>query len=76
MAGKFALTSRIASSRWDRNLLVSANGSAPVEMPIPFKTGLWETSKPVVVELKAGPNILTFARRKTCAKASPSVISH
>jgi hypothetical protein len=61
-AGNHALTSRIASSRWGMNLLVSANGAAPVELPIRFNKGLWETSEPVVVELKAGSNTLIFAR--------------
>lgn len=67
-AGRYELTSRIASSRWDMSLLVSANGSEPVEMPIPFKMGLWETSKQIVVELKAGSNTLTFARPQDMRK--------
>jgi hypothetical protein len=67
-AGKYALTSRMASSRWDMSLLVSANGAEPVEMEIPFKTGLWETSAPVVVELKAGSNTLAFARPEDMRK--------
>jgi len=67
-AGEYALTSRMASSRWDMSLLVSANGAEPVEMEIPFKTGHWETSSPVVIELKAGSNILTFARPEDMRK--------
>jgi hypothetical protein len=67
-AGKYELTSRMASSRWDMSLLVSANGAEPVEMEIPFKTGLWETSKPVMLELKAGSNTLTFARPEDMRK--------
>jgi len=50
------------------SLLVSANGAEPVEMEIPFKTGHWETSSPVVIELKAGSNILTFARPEDMRK--------
>lgn len=67
-AGKYELTSRMASSRWDMSLLVSANGAEPVDMEIPFKTGLWETGKPVIVELKAGSNTLTFARPEDMRK--------
>ena len=67
-AGKYELTSRMASSRWDMSLLVSANGAGPIEMEIPFKTGLWETSAPVIVELKAGSNTLTFARPEDMRK--------
>jgi hypothetical protein len=37
-------------------------------MEIPFKTGLWETGKPVIVELKAGSNTLTFARPEDMRK--------
>lgn len=61
-AGKYELTSRIASSRWDMSLLVSANGTAPVTMAIPFKVGLWETSEPVTIDLKAGTNTLVISR--------------
>jgi hypothetical protein len=44
------------------SLLVSTNGTTPVELPIPFKMGLWETSEPVIVELKAGANTLALSR--------------
>jgi hypothetical protein len=67
-AGKYELTSRMASSRWDMSLLVSANGAETVDMEIPFKTGLWATGKPVIVELKAGSNTLTFARPEDMRK--------
>lgn len=67
-AGKYALTSRMASSRWDMSLLVSANGESPITMLIPFNNGLWETSEPVMVELKAGSNTLTFARPEDMRK--------
>jgi hypothetical protein len=67
-AGKYQLTSRMASSRWDMSLLVSANGAEPVEMEIPFKSGLWASSEPVLVELKAGSNTLTFARPEDMRK--------
>jgi len=67
-AGKYELTSRMASSRWDMSLLISANGAGPVTLPIPFKSGLWETSEPVVIELKVGSNTLTFARPEDIRK--------
>jgi tetratricopeptide (TPR) repeat protein len=61
-AGMYELTARMVSTRWDMNLLVSANGAEPVEMPIPFTRGLWETTAPILVKLEAGANTLTFAR--------------
>ena len=67
-AGKYELTSRMASSRWDMSFLVSANGSAPVSLAIPYKMGLWETSKPIMIDLKAGTNVLTFARPEDMRK--------
>lgn len=67
-AGKYELTSRMASSRWDMSFLVSANGAAPVSLPIPYKMGLWETSKPIVIDLKAGTNILTMSRPEDMRK--------
>jgi hypothetical protein len=67
-AGMYELTARMVSTRWDMNLLVSANGAAPVEMPIPFTRGLWETSAPILVKLEAGTNTLTFARAEDMRK--------
>lgn len=67
-AGKYQLTSRMASSRWDMSLLVSANGAEPVAMEIPFKAGLWATSEPILLELKSGSNTLTFARPEDMRK--------
>jgi hypothetical protein len=67
-AGKYELTSRMASSRWDMSFLVSANGAAAVPFAIPYKMGLWETSKPIVVELKSGSNTITFARPEDMRK--------
>ncbi len=61
-AGRYQLTSRVITSRWDTSLLVSSNGNEPVVMPLPFTVGLWKTTEPIVIELKAGSNTLAFAR--------------
>ncbi len=50
------------------SLLVSANGADPVEMEIPFTSGLWETSEPFLLDLKVGSNTLTFARPEDMRK--------
>ena len=68
MAGKYELTSRMASSRWDMSLLVSVNDASPVTMAIPFNSGLWDTSKPVTINLKAGSNTLVIARSQDMRK--------
>ena len=68
MAGKYELTSRMTSSRWDMSLLVSVNDASPVTMAIPFNSGLWDTSKPVTINLKAGSNTLVIARSQDMRK--------
>ena len=67
-AGRYQLTSSIATSLWDMSLLVSANGSEPVNMPLPYTMGLWETSQPIGIALKAGTNTLTFTRAQDARK--------
>lgn len=67
-SGKYELRSRMASTRWDMSFLVSVNGAAAVPFAIPYKMGLWETSEPIVIELKAGSNTITFARPEDMRK--------
>jgi len=36
------------------------NDSTATEMPLPDTVGLWQTSKPITIELVHGRNTLTF----------------
>ncbi len=60
VAGRYLMVARVATPRWDRQLIASANGGAAVKMPLPYTKGLWEFSRPVEIDLRAGRNELTF----------------
>jgi hypothetical protein len=55
-------------TRWDMSFLVSANGTTPVTLPMPYNGGLWDTSEPIKIELKAGSNTLTLTRPEDMRK--------
>jgi hypothetical protein len=59
-AGKYQLAASVVTPKWDQRLFATANGGAPVEMPLPYTIGLWGKTAPVVIELKAGANVLKF----------------
>jgi hypothetical protein len=59
-AGKYAIVASVATPKWDHRLFATANGGAAVEMALPYTIGMWDKTKPVEVELKAGKNVLKF----------------
>ncbi len=60
-AGKYQLTAKLVTPSWKQHLHISANGSdKPVDLELPHTVGMWETTEPVVIELKAGKNVLTM----------------
>jgi hypothetical protein len=62
-AGKYELTARVVTPSWRQNVLLMINGSkSAVDIPLPFTVGMWDTTKPVVVELKKGKNHFLFKR--------------
>jgi hypothetical protein len=61
-AGKYELTSRVITTYWDMGFLTSINGAEQVAMPLPFTTGNWGTSEPIVIDLKKGTNSLVLSR--------------
>ena len=62
-AGKYALTARVVTPSWKQHLFVSVNGAKDlVDVALPFTVGMWETTKPVDLELVNGRNVLTFSR--------------
>ena len=62
-AGKYELTARVVTPSWRQNVLLMVNGSkSPIDIPLPFTVGMWETTKPVTVELKEGKNHFVFKR--------------
>lgn len=62
-AGKYALTARVVTPSWKQHLFVSVNGAKDlIDIALPFTVGMWETTKPVEVDLVKGKNVLTFSR--------------
>ena len=59
-AGKYALTAKVVTPSWKQQLIISANGAEPVELELPHTVGMWETTAPVTIQLKAGQNVLNF----------------
>ena len=63
-AGKYALTAKVVTPSWKQHLHITANGSdKPVDLELPHTVGMWEITAPVMIELKAGKNVLTFNHR-------------
>ena len=58
--GKYQLVASVVTPKWDQRLFATTNGGTPVEMALPYTIGMWDTSKAVVIELKAGSNVLQF----------------
>jgi hypothetical protein len=53
----------VVTPSWRQSLLVSVNGEPkPVEWPLPFTVGMWESTEALRVELQAGRNTLRFTR--------------
>ena len=59
-AGTYEITAKVVTPSWQQNLLLTANASEPVKIELPHTVGMWETTKPVQVELKEGQNVLQF----------------
>lgn len=58
-AGKYALTAKVVTPGHQRPLNVDVNDSGKsVPMPLPYTAGKWETTEPLIVELKRGTNTL------------------
>lgn len=62
-AGRYALTARVVTPSWKQSLAIAVNDAGkPVEISLPFTVGLWETTKPVEIDLAKGRNVLRFSR--------------
>lgn len=60
--GKYALVARVATLQEGQKFLFAANGAQqPVEIAVPYTIGLWHQTKPVVIPLNKGQNVLQFA---------------
>jgi hypothetical protein len=59
-AGKYQLEAGVVTPRPNQILYTSVNGGADVEWSLPYTMGMWDKAAPIVIELKAGRNVLKF----------------
>ncbi len=59
-AGKYELTANLVTPKPNQQITVSANGNEEVIIELPYTLGMWDTTKPVVVDLVQGKNTLKF----------------
>jgi len=57
-AGKYALTAKVVTPGHELPLNVDVNDLGVVQMSLPYTAGKWETTEPLVVDLKKGTNTI------------------
>ena len=63
-AGTYALTAQVATLQEGQVFLFAANEArTPMEAAVPHTIGLWQTTRPIQVALRKGPNTLHFEIR-------------
>ena len=64
-AGPYRLVAKFVVMKLTQHLLVTVNNAqTPSEITLPWTNGMWQTTKPVAVTLKKGPNVLVFSQPK------------
>ena len=66
-AGKYSLVAKYVDMNVNQHLQLTVKNednakNQPVDISVPWTDGMWQTSKPVIVTLAAGPNLLRFDR--------------
>lgn len=62
-AGDYELTAEVVTNNDDQRINVAANAdTAAAALVLPFTTGTWKTSQPVILTLDRGSNVLRFYR--------------
>jgi hypothetical protein len=59
-AGNYLLTAKVATAQTGQKFLCTVNDGQPVEQPVPYTIGLWQTTEPIPVTLKSGSNTLNI----------------
>jgi hypothetical protein len=57
-AGNYLLTAKVATAQTGQKFLFTMNDAQPVNQPVPYTIGLWQTTEPIPVTLKNGSNTL------------------
>ncbi len=62
-AGRYALTAKVVTAQYDQRLNVVVNDDQSASaLKLPFTTGTWQDSEPIIVNLKQGENTLRMWR--------------
>ncbi len=61
-AGDYAFSGQVVTVNYDQRIKVVVNDAEPVILKLPFTNGSWQESKPVILTLKKGKNILRLYR--------------
>lgn len=59
-AGKYTITSRVATVQDGQQVMLAVNAAKPVPMPVPYTVGMWQTSTPLDVQLQQGKNTIQY----------------
>ena len=61
-AGKYTLTARIVTVQEGQQFLITASDAkSPVEVAVPYTTGMWQQTQPVEVSMVNGKNVIHIA---------------
>jgi hypothetical protein len=59
-SGNYLLTAKVATAQTGQKFLFTVNDGQPIEQPVPYTIGIWQTTEAVPVTLKNGSNTLHF----------------
>ncbi len=63
-AAKYALSARVVTPSDNQHLSLAVNGATEtIDIALPFTVGMWDKTKPVVIQLRKGKNVLSFSRK-------------
>ncbi len=58
--GKYELVAKVCTVTVDRKAMLRVNRRTLLDLPLPYTKGMWEDTKPVVLDLTAGRNTIMF----------------
>ena len=59
-AGNYLLTAKVATAQTGQKFRFTVNDGQPIEQPVPYTIGIWQTTEAIPVTLKSGANTLYF----------------
>ena len=62
-AGKYDLAMLVSTPSWKQHLFLKVNGGNATDIELPHTVGMWDTTKPMTIDLKKGSNTLTLSRK-------------